>query len=96
MKEGSRDRYFQDQDLPAVKLVHEGVEGRVPYRGVLADTVYQLIGGLRAGMGYCGARNIKELQEKAEFIQITAAGVKESHPHDVEITKEPPNYFCNL
>jgi IMP dehydrogenase len=96
MKEGSRDRYFQDQDLPAVKLVPEGVEGRVPYRGVLADTVYQLIGGLRAGMGYCGARNIKELQEKAEFIQITAAGVKESHPHDVEITKEPPNYFCNL
>jgi len=79
-----------------MKLVPEGVEGRVPYRGPLADTVYQLVGGLRAGMGYCGARNIKELQEKAEFIQITAAGFKESHPHDVEITKEPPNYSCDV
>jgi len=96
MKNGSRDRYFQEHELREMKLVPEGVEGRVPYRGPLADTVYQLVGGLRAGMGYCGARNIKELQEKAEFIQITAAGLKESHPHDVEITKEPPNYSCDV
>jgi len=94
MKEGSKDRYFQEHEVRETKLVPEGVEGRVPYRGYVADTVYQLIGGLRAGMGYCGARTIKELQEKAEFIQITGAGLKESHPHDVEITKEPPNYFC--
>jgi len=96
MKEGSADRYFQDHELREMKLVPEGVEGRVPYRGSLADTVYQLVGGLKAGMGYCGARNIKELQEKAEFIRITTAGLKESHPHDVEITKEPPNYSCDL
>lgn len=95
LKEGSRDRYFQEEFLE-IKLVPEGVEGRVPYRGALAETAYQLVGGLKAGMGYCGARNIKELQEKAEFIQITAAGLKESHPHDVEITKEPPNYSCDL
>ncbi len=96
MKNGSRDRYFQEYELREMKLVPEGVEGRVPYRGPLSDTVYQLIGGLRAGMGYCGARNIIELQEKAEFVQITAAGLKESHPHDVEITKEPPNYSCDI
>ncbi|RJQ09259.1 MAG: IMP dehydrogenase [Bacillota bacterium] len=96
MKEGSRDRYFQEHELQVVKLVPEGVEGRVPYRGPLADTVYQLIGGLKAGMGYCGAQSIKELQQKAEFMQITSAGVKESHPHDVEITKEPPNYSCDI
>ncbi|MEW6032037.1 MAG: IMP dehydrogenase [Bacillota bacterium] len=96
MREGSGDRYFQEHALGVEKLVPEGVEGRVPYRGPLADTIHQLVGGLKAGMGYCGARNIKELQEKAEFIQITGAGVKESHPHDVEITKEPPNYLCNL
>lgn len=96
MKDGSSDRYFQEHEVREVKLVPEGVEGRVPYRGVLAETVYQLVGGLKAGMGYCGARNIKELQEKAEFVQITEAGLKESHPHDVEITKEPPNYSCDL
>lgn len=88
MEEGSKDRYFQE-DLK--KLVPEGVEGRVPYKGPLAETVYQLIGGLKAGMGYCGARNLEELK-KAKFIRITASGLRESHPHDVDITKESPNY----
>jgi len=96
MKEGSGDRYFQGQEFSERKFVPEGVEGRVPYRGALAETVYQLLGGLRAGMGYCGASSIKELQERAEFMQITVAGLKESHPHDVEITKEPPNYSCDI
>ncbi|ADG04789.1 IMP dehydrogenase [Kyrpidia tusciae] len=89
MKEGSKDRYFQED---AKKLVPEGIEGRVPYRGPLSETVYQLIGGLRAGMGYCGVRNIHELKEDTRFIRITAAGLRESHPHDVQITKEAPNY----
>ncbi|WP_018086782.1 IMP dehydrogenase [Desulfurispora thermophila] len=89
MKEGSRDRYFQENQQ---KLVPEGVEGRVPYKGSLADTVYQLIGGLRAGMGYCGVRNIHELKTKTRFVRITPAGLRESHPHDVMITKEAPNY----
>lgn len=89
MKEGSKDRYFQEDQK---KLVPEGVEGRVPYKGTLADTVYQLIGGLRSGMGYSGARDIQELKTKTTFIRITAAGLRESHPHDVVITKEAPNY----
>ena len=89
MKEGSGDRYFQEE---ANKLVPEGIEGRVPYKGPLKDTVYQLIGGLRAGMGYCGARNIRELQNDTQFIRITNAGLRESHPHTVQITKEAPNY----
>ncbi|WP_206811878.1 IMP dehydrogenase [Paradesulfitobacterium ferrireducens] len=89
MKEGSRDRYFQEQDQ---KLVPEGIEGRVPYKGSLAETVYQMIGGLRAGMGYCGTRNIEALRTETQFIQMTAAGLRESHPHDVTITKESPNY----
>jgi len=89
MRDGSADRYFQEE-MP--KLVPEGIEGRVPYRGPLAETVYQLVGGLRAGMGYCGARNIRELQEKGRFIRVTAAGIRESHPHDVQITREAPNY----
>ncbi len=89
MKEGSRDRYFQEGQE---KLVPEGVEGRVPYKGPLAETVYQLIGGLRAGMGYCGTRNIQELKTKTTFLRITPAGLRESHPHDVMITKEAPNY----
>ena len=94
MKKGSRDRYFQEQfDIENKKLVPEGIEGRVPYRGPLADMVYQLVGGLRAGMGYCGAASIPELWEKARFIRITAAGLKESHVHDVIITKEAPNYW---
>ena len=89
MKEGSKDRYFQENEK---KLVPEGIEGRVPYKGPLADTVFQLIGGLRAGMGYCGAANIEEMKNKTRFIRITAAGLRESHPHDVQITKEAPNY----
>ncbi len=89
MENGSKDRYFQEN---AKKLVPEGVEGRVAYKGSVEDTVFQLIGGLRSGMGYCGAANIEELHEKAEFVQITAASLKESHPHDIHITKEAPNY----
>ncbi len=92
MKEGSKDRYFQDVEDDIRKLVPEGIEGRVAYRGPLDDTVYQMIGGLRAAMGYCGVRTITELQTDTEFIQITLAGLKESHPHDVFITKEAPNY----
>ena len=89
MKLGSKDRYFQSE---AKKLVPEGIEGRVPYKGMLADTIFQMVGGLRASMGYCGCYNIKEMIENTQFIQITAAGLKESHPHDVSITVEAPNY----
>lgn len=89
MKEGSKDRYFQEDEK---KLVPEGIEGRVPYKGPVSDTIYQLLGGLRAGMGYCGTQNIEELKEKAQFVRITSAGLRESHPHDVTITKEAPNY----
>ena len=89
MKLGSKDRYFQTE---AKKLVPEGIEGRVPYKGMLADTIFQLVGGLRASMGYCGCHNIQEMIENTQFIQITAAGLKESHPHDVSITVEAPNY----
>lgn len=89
MKEGSKDRYFQENES---KLVPEGIEGRVAYKGPMADTVYQLVGGLRSGMGYCGARNIQELINDTQFIRITGAGLKESHPHDIQITKEAPNY----
>ena len=92
MDKGSKDRYFQDVEEDIAKLVPEGVEGRVPYKGPLADTIYQLIGGLRAAMGYCGTKNIHELRDKSKFIKITSAGLKESHPHDVIITKESPNY----
>ena len=91
MERGSRDRYFQDGNSVS-KLVPEGVEGRVPYKGPLCDTVFQLIGGLKAGMGYCGCSNIKELQENGKFIRITSSGLRESHPHDINITKEAPNY----
>jgi IMP dehydrogenase len=89
MQSGSKDRYFQEDTK---KLVPEGVEGRVPYRGPLGDVVYQLIGGVRSGMGYVGAKDIKELQEKAKFIKITGASLIENHPHDINITKEAPNY----
>ncbi len=92
MKEGSKDRYFQEAVESESKLVPEGIEGRVPYRGALSFCVQQLVGGLKAGMGYVGARNISELQEKARFIRITSSGLKESHVHDVIITKEAPNY----
>jgi len=89
MVQGSGDRYAQD---PNSKLVPEGIEGRVPYKGPIAELAYQLVGGLKAGMGYCGCRNIAELQESARFLRITAAGLRESHVHDVIITKEAPNY----
>ena len=89
MKAGSKDRYFQENEQ---KLVPEGIEGRVPYKGSLSEVVYQLIGGLRAGMGYCGTKTIQELIENSQFIRITGAGLRESHPHDVQITKEAPNY----
>ena len=89
MKDGSKDRYFQEGQA---KLVPEGVEGRVPYKGTLSDTVFQLIGGLRAGMGYCGAATIYDLQTNGRFVRITGAGLRESHPHDISITKEAPNY----
>ena len=89
MAKGSKDRYFQQDNK---KLVPEGVEGRVPYKGAVGETIYQLMGGLRSGMGYCGCHNIEELREKAQFMQITAAGLRESHPHDIYITKEAPNY----
>ena len=89
MKLGSKDRYFQAE---AKKLVPEGIEGRVPYKGMLADTIFQMVGGLRASMGYCGCHNIEEMINNTQFVQITAAGLKESHPHDVSITVEAPNY----
>jgi IMP dehydrogenase len=91
MQHGSKDRYFQDMEDDIKKLVPEGIAARVPYKGTLAETVYQLIGGLRAGMGYCGARTIPELHS-AQFVKITNAGHLESHPHDVTITREAPNY----
>ncbi|MCC8098926.1 MAG: IMP dehydrogenase [Clostridiales bacterium] len=89
MNNGSKDRYFQAGQR---KLVPEGVEGRVPYKGTLSDTIFQMLGGIRSGMGYCGAPNISELQSKGQFVRITSAGLKESHPHDISITKEAPNY----
>ena len=92
MAEGSKDRYFQDDSK---KLVPEGVEGRVPYKGTVLESVYQLLGGVRSGMGYCGCASIAELHEKAQFMRITGAGLKESHPHDIYITKEAPNYSVN-
>ena len=92
MEAGSKDRYFQAESK---KFVPEGVEGRVPYKGVLSETIFQMIGGLRAGMGYCGAPNIDYLREHGEFIKITGAGLAESHPHDISITKEAPNYSRN-
>ncbi|MCI7760365.1 MAG: IMP dehydrogenase [Oscillospiraceae bacterium] len=93
MKRGSADRYFQEKDK---KLVPEGVEGRVPYKGAVADTVFQLVGGIKSGMGYCGCPTIPELQERAKFVKITGAGLKESHPHDIYITKEAPNYSASI
>ncbi|MFZ2447920.1 MAG: IMP dehydrogenase [Syntrophobacteraceae bacterium] len=96
MREGSRDRYFQDDVFEPKKLVPEGIEGKVPYRGPIHDVVHQLIGGLRAGMGYLGCHNLEELREKTRMVRITSAGLKESHVHDVIITKEAPNYQVDL
>jgi IMP dehydrogenase len=92
MKKGSKDRYFQDVEDDIKKLVPEGIVGRVPYKGELNESIHQFVGGLRAGMGYCGAKDIATLKETARFVQITASGIKESHPHNVQITKEAPNY----
>jgi IMP dehydrogenase len=92
MKEGSKDRYGQAAETQISKLVPEGIEGRIPYKGPLASLIHQLVGGLRAGMGYCGCATIKDLKEKAHFIRVTNAGLRESHVHDVIITKEAPNY----
>ncbi|WP_298834497.1 IMP dehydrogenase [uncultured Planococcus sp.] len=89
MEKGSKDRYFQDD---AKKLVPEGIEGRMPYKGQLSDTIHQLLGGIRAGMGYCGTKDLQTLRDEAQFIRMTGAGLRESHPHDVQITKESPNY----
>ena len=91
MQKGSKDRYFQDAEDDISKLVPEGIVGRVPYKGSLSEIIHQMVGGLRAGMGYTGAANIESLQ-KAKFIKITASGVVESHPHDITITREAPNY----
>lgn len=93
MMEGSADRYFQDMEDGISKLVPEGIEGRVPFNGSVYDTIYQITGGLRSAMGYCGCPNISDFKEKAQFIRITAAGLRESHPHDVQITKESSNYY---
>ncbi|RKZ18948.1 IMP dehydrogenase [bacterium] len=92
MQRGSKDRYFQGDVEDADKLVPEGIEGRVPYKGCAGDVLYQMVGGLRSGMGYCGCRNIRELQDRAELVRVSGAGVIEGHPHDVHITKEAPNY----
>lgn len=92
MQDGSSDRYFQDDEVAVQKLVPEGIEGRVPYRGPVSDVIYQIAGGIRSGMGYCGAATIDELRCESEFVQVTAAGLRESHPHDVVLTKEAPNY----
>ncbi len=92
MVEGTRDRYFQDMEENLSRLIPEGIEGRVPFRGNVGETIHQIVGGLRAGMGYCGAKNIADLQKKARFIQITNAGMTESHPHDIDITEQSPNY----
>ena len=93
MKKGSSDRYFQDHQEEVSKLVPEGIEGRVPYKGKLEDLVFQLVGGLRAGMGLTGAANLEELKKNTQMVRITSAGVIESHPHSVPISKEAPNYW---
>jgi IMP dehydrogenase len=92
MKDGSKDRYFQDVEDDVKKLVPEGIVGRVPYKGEVGEVMYQFIGGLRAGMGYCGSKDVNTLKETARFVQITSAGMSESHPHNVSITREAPNY----
>ena len=92
MKQGSKDRYYQGDETDGDKLVPEGIVGRVPYRGTIAENIFQMVGGLKSGMGYVGCRTIEELREKARFIKISAAGLRESHAHDVIITKEAPNY----
>jgi IMP dehydrogenase len=92
MQDGSADRYFQEGEMAPSKFVPEGIEGRVPYKGPVGDVLFQLVGGLRSGMGYCGVGDVDALRTKTEFVQITGAGLRESHPHDVTITREAPNY----
>ena len=92
MKEGSKSRYFQGSENDSKKLVPEGIVGRVPYKGELHESIHQFVGGLRSGMGYCGAKSINELKSKSKFVKITGSGIKEGHPHNVTITKEAPNY----
>ena len=92
MQQGSSDRYFQDDESSPKKLVPEGIEGRVPYKGPLNAVLHQLIGGLRSGMGYCGCESVSAMQSDACFVKVSNAGMRESHVHDVQITKEPPNY----
>jgi len=96
MQKGSKDRYFQDVEEDITKLVPEGIEGRAPFKGPLSDTIYQMLGGLRSAMGYCGVKNIDELKTKSKFIKVTEAGLRESHPHDIIITKESPNYRTKI
>lgn len=92
MQDGSADRYFQDGEMSARKLVPEGIEGRVPYKGPVSDVLFQMVGGLRSGMGYVGCGTIDDLRTESQFVRITSAGLRESHPHDVTITRESPNY----
>jgi IMP dehydrogenase len=92
MQDGSADRYFQEGEMSPKKLVPEGIEGRVPYKGPVGDVIFQMVGGLRSGMGYVGCENIEQLRTQTEFVRITTAGLRESHPHDVAITREAPNY----
>jgi len=95
MARGSADRYFQEEVRDDLKLVPEGVEGQVPYRGPVASVIHQLVGGLKAAMGYTGCATISDLQTKSQFLRVTGAGVRESHVHDVTVTREPPNYRAN-
>jgi IMP dehydrogenase len=92
MQDGAADRYFQDPANNADKLVPEGIEGRVPYKGSVVSIIYQMVGGLRASMGYCGCATIEDMRTRTEFVEITSAGMRESHVHDVQIVKEAPNY----
>jgi IMP dehydrogenase len=92
MQDGSADRYFQLGEMGPSKLVPEGIEGRVPYKGPVGDVLFQMVGGLRSGMGYCGVPDVSSLRTQVELVQITTAGLRESHPHDVTITREAPNY----
>jgi IMP dehydrogenase len=92
MQDGSADRYFQEGEMSVRKLVPEGIEGRVPYKGPVVDVLFQMVGGLRSGMGYVGCGSIDELRNATDFVRITSAGLRESHPHDVQITREAPNY----
>jgi IMP dehydrogenase len=92
MQHGGRDRYFQSDDSAIEKLVPEGIEGRVPFKGPVRDSIYQLVGGLRSGMGYCGTADLEQLRTQTHFIRVSAASLRESHPHDVQMTKEAPNY----